>query len=126
MSLVIGLTTTRTTKRPHKHWASAEQKRRAEEQAESWSKLVERHRPSIDPKMPRGAFKPLSLSPAYPPGREPNNLPSRPDTPGTVAARKEDKIYTGTAIKGIGTLHKSNAVPVFTDEEAVDMAHMRR
>lgn len=126
MSLVIGLTTTRTTKRPHKRWASAEQKRRAQEQSESWKKLVEQHRPTVDPKMPRGAFKPLQLSPSYPPGREPNNLPSRPDTPGTIAARKEDKVYTGTAMKGIGTLHKSNAVPVFTDEEAVDMAHMRR
>jgi len=27
---------------------------------------------------------------------------------------------------GIGTLHKSNAVPIFTDEEAKDQASMRR
>jgi len=27
---------------------------------------------------------------------------------------------------GIGTLHKSNAVPVFSQEEALDMAKMRR
>lgn len=36
------------------------------------------------------------------------------------------KVYTGTAMKGIGTLHKSNAVPIFTDEEARDQAAMRR
>jgi hypothetical protein len=36
------------------------------------------------------------------------------------------KVYTGTAMKGIGTLHKSNAVPIFTDEEARDQANMRR
>lgn len=36
------------------------------------------------------------------------------------------KVYTGTAMKGIGTLHKSNAVPIFTNEEAIDQANMRR
>lgn len=34
--------------------------------------------------------------------------------------------YTGNNMKGIGTLHKSNAVPIFTDEEAKDQASMRR
>jgi hypothetical protein len=29
-------------------------------------------------------------------------------------------------IKGIGTMHKSNAVPVFSDEQAQDIAKMRR
>ena len=36
------------------------------------------------------------------------------------------KVYTGTAIVGIATMHKSNAVPVFSDEEAVDISKMRR
>ena len=36
------------------------------------------------------------------------------------------KVYTGDKMKGIGTLHKSNAVPIFTDEEARDQASMRR
>ena len=129
------LTTTRYAKRPHKKWASAEQKRRAESEAQAWTELeqkLNKSRPNFsgravtDPAMPRGALKPLELGPAYPPGREPVNIPSRPDTPGVVAARPADKVYTGTKIKGIGTLHKSNAVPVFTDEEAVDIAHMRR
>jgi hypothetical protein len=34
--------------------------------------------------------------------------------------------YTGTKMLGIGTLHKSNAVPIFSDEEAKDQATMRR
>ena len=67
-----------------------------------------------------------TLSPQYPPGREPNRIPSRADTPGAVAARPADKVYTGTAMKGIGVLHKSNSVPIFTDDEAVDIARMRR
>ena len=43
-----------------------------------------------------------------------------------VALKAPDKVYTGTKMIGIGTLHKSNAVPVFCDEEAVAMANMRR
>ena len=38
----------------------------------------------------------------------------------------DQKVYTGTAMKGIGTMHKSNAVPVFSDQEAKDIATMRR
>ena len=34
--------------------------------------------------------------------------------------------YSGTKMLGIGTLHKSNAVPVFSDTEAVEIAQMRR
>jgi hypothetical protein len=43
-----------------------------------------------------------------------------------VAAAPAPKVYTGTKVKGIGTMHKSNAVPIFSDEEAVEIAHMRR
>ena len=39
---------------------------------------------------------------------------------------KENPKYTGTKILGIGTMHKSNAVPVFSSEEAHDIATMRR
>ena len=36
------------------------------------------------------------------------------------------KVYTGTKVKGIATMHKSNAVPVFSDEEAIEISRMRR
>ena len=39
---------------------------------------------------------------------------------------KENPKYTGTKSLGIGTMHKSNAVPVFSEEEAHDIATMRR
>jgi len=39
---------------------------------------------------------------------------------------KPNPQYTGTKILGIGTMHKSNAVPVFSSEEAHDIATMRR
>jgi hypothetical protein len=43
-----------------------------------------------------------------------------------VATKAQENTYTGTKMIGIGTLHKSNAVPVFCDDEAKAMANMRR
>ena len=128
------MTTTKYSKKPHKKWASSEAKQKAEREAREWQELQQswdrlaprfsvRQEPARD--MPRGAFQPLQSRSIYPPGREPANIPSKADTV-RVAAAPEAKVYTGTKIKGIGTLHKSNAVPIFTEEEAVDIAHMRR
>jgi len=38
-------------------------------------------------------------------------------------ARKE---YTGTLVRGIATMHKSNAVPVIDEEQMKDISRMRR
>lgn len=57
--------------------------------------------------------------------RRKNDIPSR-DTGYYNTFRKPDQFYTGTNMVGIGTLHKSNAVPIFTEEEAKDQATMRR
>jgi hypothetical protein len=57
--------------------------------------------------------------------RETPKHPSLPFT-GAPCYKKPNPVYTGTAIKGIGTMHKSNAVPVFSDEQARDIATMRR
>ena len=43
-----------------------------------------------------------------------------------ACARKEPQKYTGTLIKGIATMHKSNAVPVINDEQAKEISSMRR
>lgn len=43
-----------------------------------------------------------------------------------VASLPPQKVYTGTKMIGIATLHKSNAVPVFSEQEAVDISNMRR
>jgi hypothetical protein len=69
--------------------------------------------------------KPLSSGPKYPPGREPQQIASL-DTGWVTCARPNDKVYTGTKCKGVGTMHKSNAVPIFTDDEAKDISKMRR
>ena len=62
---------------------------------------------------------------APPPGRETPHIPSR-DSGGGVAAKRESPVYTGGNIIGIGTLHKSNAVPIFSQQEAKDISAMRR
>jgi hypothetical protein len=60
-----------------------------------------------------------------PPGRSNTHHIQSVDTGGnaTLAA---PKVYTGTKVKGIATMHKSNAVPVFSDQEAVEISSMRR
>ena len=57
--------------------------------------------------------------------RETPNYPSCTSTAG-VAARVEPPRYTGTLVKGIGTMHKSNAVPIIDEEQMKDIARMRR
>jgi len=57
--------------------------------------------------------------------RETPKIPSLPFT-GAPCVKKVNPVYTGTKVKGIGTMHKSNAVPIFSDEEAVAIATMRR
>lgn len=47
------------------------------------------------------------------------------DGVGVSFARKEN-VYTGTLIKGIATMHKSNAVPIINEEQAHEVARMRR
>lgn len=66
----------------------------------------------------------VSLEPS-PYVRETQKIASRGNGIG-VAAKAPDKVYTGTAVLGIGTLHKSNGVPIFSEEEALDIAKMRR
>lgn len=39
---------------------------------------------------------------------------------------KATKVYTGEKVLGIATMHKSNAVPIFSSEEAVEVSSMRR
>lgn len=58
--------------------------------------------------------------------RETPNYPSLESSGGVATKPVEGKVYTGDAMLGIGTLHKSNAVPIFRKEEALEQANMRR
>jgi hypothetical protein len=57
--------------------------------------------------------------------RETPEYRSAPDTVG-AAPRVESPQYTGTLVKGIGTMHKSNAVPIIDEQHMKDIARMRR
>jgi len=37
-----------------------------------------------------------------------------------------ENVYTGTLIKGIATMHKSNAIPIINEKQAVEISKMRR
>lgn len=41
-------------------------------------------------------------------------------------SKKEAKVYTGDYIMGIATMHKSNAVPITSGEQAIEVSQMRR
>lgn len=47
-------------------------------------------------------------------------------TPGADTAARPRLQYTGTACLGVATLHKSNLVPVFSQDDAIATASMRR
>lgn len=88
----------------------------------SWEKLLKKY----EPKKPvRAVSDSFSYSLGRSARRETPRIPSLPFT-GEPCFKKEPPVYTGTAIKGIGTMHKSNSVPVFSDEQAVEIATMRR
>ena len=110
-------------------FASAEHARKARVLDESWKELQKKWGIEAEEKKRTRGLSAPSLSSSYslkiPDGRNTTaHIPSR-DTGGN-AVLKPAKVYTGTKVKGIATMHKSNAVPVFSDEEAVDISKMRR
>lgn len=64
--------------------------------------------------------------PQEPYRRETVRYPSLDTGHGNATKPIQSKRYTGDKLLGIGTLHKSNAVPIFSQEEAQDQAKMRR
>jgi hypothetical protein len=116
-------------KKGKKKFASAEHARKARELDESWKELQKRWAVEIEDKKRTRALSAPGLSTSYslaiPEGRNTTAHIKSVDTGGN-AALKPAKVYTGTKVKGIATMHKSNAVPVFSDEEAIDISRMRR
>jgi hypothetical protein len=107
-----------TNQKSKKRKPNAKQRQLAQE----WQELIMRTAPK---KITNGKVTKSLPSLTVPPGRE---TPKYPSLNSNVygCGKKETLFYTGDKMKGIGTLHKSNAVPIFTDEEAKDQASMRR
>ena len=113
-------------KRGPKKWASAEAKRKHDILAESWEALKRANNITSE-RVTRARDMKSMLTVAFkaPPGREAPRVTSL-DTGWTACVKPTDQTYTGTKVKGIGTMHKSNAVPIFSDDEAVEISTMRR
>lgn len=122
------LTTTGKRKGKQK-FRNAEEAKKARELDESWKRLLQRHNvEQEDRKKSRGLSSPALLQ--TPKTYVRNTGPKIPSLNGGrdmgPAVLAAPKVYTGTKVKGIATMHKSNAIPVFTDEEAVEISRMRR
>jgi len=112
-------------------FASAEHARKAREQEESWKALqkkwgIEAEEKKRSRAMSAPALNTSGYSLAIPADRNTTAHIKSIDTGLGNAVLKPAKQYTGTKVKGIATMHKSNAVPVFSDEEAIDISKMRR
>ena len=116
-------------KKGKQKFASADHARKAREQEESWKALQKKWGIEAEEKKRQRGLSAPSLSGSYslkiPEGRNTTAHIKSVDTGGN-AVLKPSPVYTGTKVKGIATMHKSNAVPVFSDEQAVDISKMRR
>lgn len=91
--------------------------------AAEWESIQKKY----EPKKPmKKVFNTWEYKLSTPPGRSTTkHIPSLNTGEGIASSRPRMQ-YTGDKMLGIGTLHKSNAVPVFSDGEAKEMARMRR
>lgn len=106
-------------------YASAEHKRQAEQLEQEWQALKKSY--SAPPvRKPIENARTLGKSLPTIPQRGTLLLAPSMSTGIGTAVKAAIPVYTGDKIKGIGTMHKSNAVPVFSDEEAQDISKMRR
>jgi len=114
-------------KRGKPKFRTAEEAQRARQLDADWKELKKKWEVEAEDKRRARALRaePLTYKLTAPAGRATtHNIPSV-STPGHSTAAVH-KVYTGTKVMGIATMHKSNAVPVFSDEQAVEISRMRR
>jgi hypothetical protein len=133
MHLVGPWLSTTGKKKGKKKFRNADVANRARQNAESWQAFLDKW--GVKPDDNKTSRKPIQKSTwmgptvnsrvVVDPRRLTNHIPSL-DTGAGIAVKKEVTQYTGTAMLGIGQLHKSNAIPVFSKEDAIDISKMRR
>lgn len=126
MHLVGPWLTTTGKRRGKSRYRNADVAARARHNREEWQRLLDKYKVADTSKRQ----VPVSASnlPATPSPYRRDTGPRIPsvDTGQGTAAAVPSKQYTGTLIKGIATMHKSNAVPIIDEEQAIAVAHMRR
>lgn len=110
-------------KRGKQKFRNAEQAAKARELEADWQALMKKY-PAKKVKAKSGQLKD-SYRLSIPADRDPRRFPSL-DTGRGFATKAAPKVYTGDKMVGIGTMHKSNMVPIFSDQEAKDISTMRR
>ncbi len=117
-------------KKGKQKFRNAEQAKKARELEDSWKALQKKWGVEAEEKKRNRAMSAPSLGSSYslkiPEGRNTTAHLKSVDTGVAVATVKPSKVYTGDKMLGIATMHKSNSVPVFSTEDAVDIAKMRR
>ena len=112
-------------RRGKQKFRNADEARKARELEESWKALQKKWGMETEERKRRRAMTAEVYEPEIPFRRETEKIASLPFTAGPCL-KPQQKVYTGSKIKGIGTMHKSNAVPIFSDEEAIEISRMRR
>ena len=130
MHLLPPMYSTTGKKKGKAKFRTADAANKARKNAESWQALLDKWEIKNEVKTTkvRGStgFNPVVRNaPVVDPRRLTNHIPSL-DTGKGIAARPADKVYTGDAMLGVSVLHKSNGIPVFRQEDAIDISKMRR
>jgi hypothetical protein len=108
-------------------WASSEQKQQAQKLDAEWNELMKKWgAEQRERERTRGLRASTYKPPTNPRLAEARAIPSLPDQHVGAVTVKQTPKYTGDKIVGIGTMHKSNAVPIFSDQEAKEISSMRR
>jgi hypothetical protein len=126
MQLAHPALTTLGKRKGKQKFRNAEEARKARELAAEWE--------AKQAKWNKEYGKPIKLKkttnkliiPKIPEGRGTRHLSSIDSGHTGAVTIKQTQQYTGDKIIGIGTMHKSNAVPIFNDEAAKDISKMRR
>lgn len=104
--------------------------RKSRELEESWKELQKKWGLEAEEKKRKRALSSPVMLPTQAGAYRRDTGPRIPSLNGgkdmSPATKAPDKIYTGNKIIGIGTMHKSNAVPIFSDDEAKEISSMRR
>ena len=114
-------------KKGKQQFRSSEQKQKLEQLALAQQAMYKKFgvETQVKNKKSKPVFKTLSVKPLHPRYTAQQYIPSLNSNTGDTLLRESTK-YTGTLIKGICTMHKSNAVPVINEEQMRDISQMRR
>lgn len=91
-----------------------------------WKQMMAKHSKPLEGGAKAKGIKVIARKPPKTEAPIQDRIPSNPKGMMGLATKSTPMKYTGDKIIGIATMHKSNMVPIFNEEAAVDVAQMRR